>query len=77
MILGQALAYCARLQSVVGSCRDTFKNKQKKRNFTTGEIGASSLMTSFLSGYFQTRYHLIDNLILNKVSAGLYVNNRF
>ena len=34
------------------------------------------LMASFLNGYCQTRFHLIGNLELNKVSVTLYVNNR-
>ena len=34
-------------------------------------------ITSFLNGYCQTRYHLIGNLELNKVSVTLYVNDSY
>ena len=46
------------------------QNDKKRANF---QVKKSGLMTSFINGYCQTRYHLIDNLVLNEVFVTLYV----
>ena len=49
-----------------------YQSDQKRANFQLKKLWTRD----FISQWKLSRYHLISNLVLNKVSVTLYVNNK-